>query len=73
MDVDRIAQEWQAHGFVILPGYIPAGELAPAMGELEVVFPPAPAASMTAPILVRAAWRVMSSRGSTVSRLPAWN
>jgi hypothetical protein len=39
MDVDRIAQEWQAHGFVILPGYIPAGELAAAMGELEVVFP----------------------------------
>jgi hypothetical protein len=39
MDVDRMAREWQIHGFVILPGYIPAGELAAAMGELRVVFP----------------------------------
>ncbi len=41
MGVDRIAQEWQTHGFVILPGYIPAGELTPALGELEAVFPSA--------------------------------
>jgi hypothetical protein len=38
MGVDRIAQEWHIHGFVILPGAIPAGELSPAVIELEVVF-----------------------------------
>lgn len=41
MDLDDIAQEWQTHGFVIIPGYIPAEELAPALGELETVFPTA--------------------------------
>jgi hypothetical protein len=29
------------HGFVILPGLIPAGELAPAVGELGLLFPSA--------------------------------
>jgi hypothetical protein len=29
MDFKAIAQEWQIHGFVILPGYIPSDELSP--------------------------------------------
>jgi Phytanoyl-CoA dioxygenase (PhyH) len=41
MGQDGIAQEWQTHGFVILPGFIPPGELRPALGELATVFPSA--------------------------------
>ncbi len=32
---------WQADGFVVLPGFLPAGELAPAVAELGVMFPSA--------------------------------
>lgn len=39
MDIKSIAQDWQNHGFVVLPGYIPSDELATALGELEQVFP----------------------------------
>jgi hypothetical protein len=39
MDFDRIMREWRSHGFVILPGYIPTEELAPALDELTMVFP----------------------------------
>lgn len=39
--LDGIAQEWRTHGFVILPGLIPAEHLAPALAELDTVFPTA--------------------------------
>lgn len=35
------AKQWQTHGFVILPGFIPAAELAPALGELPAMYPTA--------------------------------
>jgi hypothetical protein len=35
---DAIAH-WEAHGFVILPGYVPMHELAPAQRELALLFP----------------------------------
>lgn len=41
MDLDRIAEQWQRHGFAICPGYLPAAVLAPALGQLETVFPSA--------------------------------
>lgn len=41
MDLDTAAQEWQAHGFVILPGFIPAAELRPARKELPAMYPTA--------------------------------
>src|SRR5215510_7020788 len=30
---------WEEHGFVILPGYVPRHELAPAQRELAMLFP----------------------------------
>ena len=41
MDLDSAAQEWQAHGFVILPGFVPAAELKPALDELPAMYPTA--------------------------------
>ncbi len=41
MDLDRIARSWHETGFAILPGYLPARELAPALGELGTMFPTA--------------------------------
>jgi hypothetical protein len=41
VDLDRAAQEWQTHGFVILPGFVPAAELKPALGELPAMYPTA--------------------------------
>jgi hypothetical protein len=41
VDLGRAAQRWQTHGFVILPGFIPAAELAPALGELPAMYPTA--------------------------------
>ena len=35
------AVAWQADGFVVLPGFLPASELAPAVAELGVMFPSA--------------------------------
>ena len=35
---DAIAH-WEAHGFVILPGYVPLHEIAPAHRELALLFP----------------------------------
>ncbi|HEY7013466.1 MAG TPA: phytanoyl-CoA dioxygenase family protein [Streptosporangiaceae bacterium] len=35
------AAAWQADGFVVLPGFLPASELAPAVAELGVMFPSA--------------------------------
>lgn len=39
--MDAVVEEWQTHGFVILPGYLPGEELARARGELETLFPSA--------------------------------
>jgi hypothetical protein len=41
MDLDSAAREWRAHGFVILPGFVPAAELRPALGELPAMYPTA--------------------------------
>jgi Phytanoyl-CoA dioxygenase (PhyH) len=39
MDVDGVARDWLSHGFAIVPGYLPAAELAPAVSQLEAMFP----------------------------------
>jgi len=41
VDLDQAAKQWQTHGFVILPGFIPAAELEPALGELPGMYPTA--------------------------------
>ena len=41
VDLDSAAREWQTHGFVILPGFIPAAELRPALAELPAMYPTA--------------------------------
>src|SRR6516164_11389722 len=41
MDLGRAAREWRAHGFVVLPGFVPAAELRPALEELPVMYPTA--------------------------------
>ncbi|WP_459803447.1 phytanoyl-CoA dioxygenase family protein [Herbidospora sp. RD11066] len=41
MDLDDAARTWLTHGFVVLPAFIPAGELAPAQSELGLLFPSA--------------------------------
>ena len=41
MDLGSAAQEWQTHGFVILPGFVPAAELKPALDELPAMYPTA--------------------------------
>jgi hypothetical protein len=41
VDLDSAALEWQTHGFVILPGFVPAAELKPALDELPVMYPTA--------------------------------
>ena len=53
MDLDTAAHEWQTHGFVILPGFVPAEELIPAAEALaaEILANP--------PLSVRANVRVM--------------
>ncbi|HEX6451685.1 MAG TPA: phytanoyl-CoA dioxygenase family protein [Trebonia sp.] len=40
-DLDSAVEEWRTHGFAILPGFIPAGELRPALDELPSMFPTA--------------------------------
>ncbi|MFI6133140.1 phytanoyl-CoA dioxygenase family protein [Micromonospora sp. NPDC051141] len=39
MDDDALRDAWEADGFVVLPGFLPAVELTPALGELESMFP----------------------------------
>ncbi|WP_344344187.1 phytanoyl-CoA dioxygenase family protein, partial [Kitasatospora putterlickiae] len=39
MTSDDMRAEFREDGFVILPGYLSAGELAPAVGELGTMFP----------------------------------
>jgi len=41
VDLDSAAQAWQMHGFVILPGFVPAAELKPALEELPSMYPTA--------------------------------
>jgi hypothetical protein len=41
VDLDSAARHWQTHGFVILPGFIPAAELKPALDELPALYPTA--------------------------------
>jgi hypothetical protein len=41
VDLGSAAQEWQTHGFVVLPGFVPAAELEPALGELPAIYPTA--------------------------------
>jgi hypothetical protein len=41
VDLSSATQEWQTHGFVILPGFIPAAELKPALDELSALYPTA--------------------------------
>ncbi len=41
MDLGSAAQEWQTHGFVVLPGFVPAAELKPALDELPAMYPTA--------------------------------
>jgi hypothetical protein len=41
VDLGSAAEQWQVHGYVILPGFIPASELQAAVGELPVMYPSA--------------------------------
>jgi hypothetical protein len=41
MDLDAARSEWAEQGFSILPGYLGADDLAPALDELDRVFPSA--------------------------------
>lgn len=41
LHLDSAAREWQTHGFVILPGFVPAAELEPALAELPAMYPTA--------------------------------
>lgn len=43
MDKIRVPEAWHADGLLILPGYLSAAELGPALDELEEVFPTAAA------------------------------
>jgi len=41
VDLDSAALQWQTHGFVILPGFVPAAKLKPALDELPAMYPTA--------------------------------
>lgn len=41
MQLSDAAHAWQTQGFVILPGYLPAEELAPTRDDLDALFPSA--------------------------------
>ena len=41
MDLDSAQEQWQIHGYVILPGFIPADELKAALGDLPFMYPSA--------------------------------
>jgi len=41
VELDSAARQWQTHGFVILPGFVPAAELKPALDELPAMYPTA--------------------------------
>ncbi|WP_028927056.1 hypothetical protein [Pseudonocardia acaciae] len=41
MDLTAASRDWQDRGFAVLPGYLPAEALEPAVSELGLVFPSA--------------------------------
>jgi hypothetical protein len=41
VDLTAASREWQEHGFVVLPGYLPGDVLRPAVAELDLMFPSA--------------------------------
>jgi hypothetical protein len=41
VDLHSAAREWHTHGFVILPGFVPAAELKPALADLPAMYPTA--------------------------------
>ncbi len=41
VDLGSAARQWQTHGFVILPAFVPAAELKPALDELPAMYPTA--------------------------------
>jgi hypothetical protein len=41
MDLNAATQSWIEDGFVVLPGYLPGTDLAPAVDELGLLFPSA--------------------------------
>jgi Phytanoyl-CoA dioxygenase (PhyH) len=41
VDLNDAAREWREHGFVVLPGFVPAAELRPALAELPGMYPTA--------------------------------
>ena len=67
MDLDSAAQEWQAHGFVIFPGFVPAAELKAALDELPAMYPTAED-SMAVPTGGETGSPWTSGRGSAASR-----
>lgn len=40
-ELSAVVSHWEEHGFVILPGYLPLTDLAPAQRELPTLFPTA--------------------------------
>jgi hypothetical protein len=41
VDLDSAALQWRTHGYAILPGFVPAAELKPALDELPDMYPTA--------------------------------
>jgi Phytanoyl-CoA dioxygenase (PhyH) len=41
MNSGEVVQAWRTDGFAVLPGFLPASELAPALAELGTMFPSA--------------------------------
>jgi hypothetical protein len=41
VDLGSATRAWQTHGFVILPGFVPAAELRPVLEELPAMYPTA--------------------------------
>lgn len=39
--MDDVVERWRTEGFVVLPGFLTADDLAPALGELDQMFPSA--------------------------------
>ncbi|GFJ81480.1 hypothetical protein [Phytohabitans houttuyneae] len=70
MELEDAARAWQTDGFVILPGFLPAEELKPAVGELDLLFR-LPRASTTAPTHAATFHRRRPARSSPSSRAPS--
>jgi hypothetical protein len=41
VELDSAARQWRTDGYVILPGFVPAAELKPALDELPAMYPSA--------------------------------